>query len=168
MAQKNLNVRRGFTITELVITMIIAAIVMLSIGMVLSDSQKAWTRMHRTVFSEAATDTYVARQAFDSVIRRASREKILLGEDGAWIEIYCYQDKDSTEIDHYIRLFESNGSLKIEHGDLEPRTTLSVWTVCNNVTHCVFKKVGRSAQMILTLDDGNQTFNVVSSAVLHN
>ena len=168
MAKKNLIIQQGFTVTELVITILIASIVLLGIGAVLSDSQRAWTRMHNVVFSETATDIYVARQAFDTVIRKASRERMSLDVDGHWLEIYCYQDQDSTEIDHYIRLYEDNGSLKVEHGKLDPRSTLSVSTICGNVSSCVFKKKGRSAQMILTLDDGVQTLTVVSSAILHN
>ena len=168
MVKKNLIIQQGFTVTELLITILIAAIMLLGIGAVLSDSQKAWTRMHNVVFSETATDLYVARQAFDTVIRKASRERMSLDVDGHWMEIYCYEDQDSMEIDHYIRLYEDNGSLKVEHGKLDPRSMVSVSTICNNVSSCVFKRKGRSAQMILTLDDGVQTLTVVSSAILHN
>jgi len=168
MDKKHFQIQRGFTVTELVITIMIAAIVLLGIGAVLSDSQKAWTRMNNVVFSETATDIYVARQAFDTVIRKATRERMSMDVDGHWLEIYCYEDEDSTEIDHYIRLYEDNGCLKVEHGKLDPKSMVSVSTICDNVSSCVFKRKGRSAQMILTLDDGNQTLTVVSSAILHN
>ena len=48
------------------------------------------------------------------------------------------------------------------------KEALHVRTVCRNVTDCVFKRVGRSVQMILTLDDGTQANTVVSGAVLNN
>ena len=70
--------------------------------------------------------------------------------------------------DRYARLFFENGELKIELGLLFPRQTLSIDTVCANVSGCVFNKAGHSAQMILTLDNGSQTIVSTTSAVMHS
>ena len=71
-------------------------------------------------------------------------------------------------MDRYARFYEANGMLSFEYGQLSPRQTLGLETVCANVSDCTFTQAGRSAQMLLTLDDGTQTKTVVSSAVTHN
>ncbi|MHC4229590.1 MAG: hypothetical protein ACYSW0_19330, partial [Planctomycetota bacterium] len=62
----------------------------------------------------------------------------------------------------------ADGHLNLEYGQLDPRVTLSVETVCRNVSVCTFQQVGTSAQMTITLDNGTQTNTIVTSAVTHN
>jgi hypothetical protein len=62
----------------------------------------------------------------------------------------------------------ADGDLNFEYGQLQPRATLGVETVCENVTLCTFKQAGQSIQMILTLDNGTQTNTIVTSAVTNN
>lgn len=169
MLKKKLTFQRGFTIIELVIAVMVACIVMLSIAVVVVDSQRGWHKMYERIYSDVVTDGYIARKTFDRVIRKASSEKFLLDDAGNWIEIYYYADGNSTALDRYARFYnDGNGQLNVEYGGLEPRETLSIHTVCGNVSSCVFKGAGRSAQMILTLDNGSQTATVISSSVMHN
>ena len=169
MLKKKITAQRGFTIIELVLAIALAAIVMFGIGVVLVDSQRGWNRMYDRIYSDVATDSYVARKTFDSVIRKASSERFLLDGAGNWIEVYYYADGNSTAVDRYARFYYAGGGqLNVEYGRPNPRETLSVQTVCRNVSSCVFKGVGRSAQMILKLDNGSQTATVISSSVMHN
>jgi hypothetical protein len=71
-------------------------------------------------------------------------------------------------VDRYARFYAADGDLNFEYGQLDPRVTLDVETVCSNVSACTFKQAGQSIQMILTLDNGTQTNTVVSSAVAQN
>jgi prepilin-type N-terminal cleavage/methylation domain-containing protein len=158
----------GFTLVELVITAAIMSIVALAIGVVIVDGQSSWNVMYDRVNGDVITDGYVARTKFDAVMRKASREKLLLGDSGGSIEVYYYADDSSTVPDRYARFYTSDGDLNIECGQLDPRTTLSVDTICGNVSACTFMQVGRSVQMILTLDNGTQKNTVVSSAVTQN
>lgn len=170
--------QRGFTIIELMIATIIATIIITGISVMMGDTQRGWNAMYDTIYSDVVTDGYVARKTFDSVIRKASGEKFLLDEEATWLEVYYYQDANSTAVDGYTRFYfldggvgdngEAEGQLNIEYGRLDPRETLSVETICGNVSNCVFKGAGRGAQMILTLDNGSQTATVVSSSVMHN
>ena len=105
---------------------------------------------------------------FEAMVRRASREGFLLDEAGNWVEICYYANGDSPVVDRYMRFYESEGALNVEYGQLNPREISSTQTVCENVSECVFKGAGRSAQMMLTLDDGSQAVTVVCSAVMHN
>ncbi len=174
MAKKKITFRRGFTLTELVIVSAMSSIVILGTGSVLVDNQRGWTRMYDRVYSDVVTDSYVARKMFDTVIRKASKEKYLVDQAGTWLEVYYYQDANSTVVDRYAYFYyspsqgNSSGQLKIDHGTLSPRAILSTETICENVTSCVFKAAGLSTQMILTLDNGSQSIVVTSSSVMHN
>lgn len=168
MIKKRLPASRGFTLVELMIATTIMVIVACAIGVVIADTQRGWNIMYDRIYSDVITDGYVARKQFDAMIRKASREKILIGDAGSWLEVYFYADDSSTVVDRYARFYAADGDLNLEYGQLNPRATLSVETVCGNVAGCTFKQAGMSVQMILTLDNGTQDNIIVSSAVTHN
>ena len=176
MPKSKLTSQRGFTLVELAITMAISTIVILGVAIVLVNSQSAWNHMYSKAHSDVVTDGFVAKKTFDAVIRKASKENFLINDAGNLLEIYYYKDEDSDSVDRYARFYELNGRLILEHGEYEPREeseeesreTLTVQTVCENVSNCIFTRAGRSAQMILTLDNGSQTTIVSASAVMHN
>lgn len=168
MTQKRPTGLRGFTLVELMITMVVMVIVASAIGVVLIDNQRGWSNMYGRINSDVTTDGYVARKKFDAAVRNSSSEKISVDPAGTWIELYYYASGASTVVDRYVRFYEADGDLNIEYGTLNPKVTLSVATVCSNVSACTFKQAGRSAQMILTLDNGTQTNTVVTSAVTQN
>jgi len=168
MIKKKPRVPRGFTLVELMITAVIMVIVGLAIGVVIVDGQTSWNTMYGRINSDVVTDGYVARKKFDVVIRSASRGQFLVAGDGSWVEVYSYASAASTEVDRYSRFYVADGSLNLEYGQLDPRVTLSVETVCQNVSICTFQQAGTSIQMTLTLDDGTQTNTLVTSAVTHS
>lgn len=164
--------RKGLTIIELMLASGISAIVILGVGMLLVDSHRGWNHMYSRTYSDVVNDAHAARRRFDSVVRSASNQGILLDEFGAWIEVYYYSDPNVVYLDSYARFYTSdngvNNQLMIEYGELDPRQTLITETLCENVSSCIFKTSGNSAQMVLSLDDGSQSTTVVASAVLHN
>lgn len=168
MIKKRLRARKGFTLVELMITTVIMIVVGLAIGVVIVDGQTGWNTMYDRLNSDVITDGYVARKKFDAVMRSASRGQSSVAPDGSWIEVYSYASSSSTVVDRYSRFYVSDGDLNLEYGQIEPRSTLSVDTVCGNVSTCTFQQVGVSTQMTLTLDNGTQTNTIVSSAVTHN
>lgn len=168
MIKKRLAASRGFTLIELIIAMAIMLIVVLAIGMALVDGQRGWSIQYDRIYSDVVTDGYVARRKFDAVMRTASGDKFLLDDAGSWVEVYYYANDDSAVVDRYARFYVANGNLNVEYGQLNPKVTLTIETVCGNVSGCTFEQVGRSIQMILTLDNGTQTNTVISSAVTHN
>ena len=168
MTRREPRAPRGFTIVELMITSVIMVIVGLAIGVVIVDGQTGWNVMYDRINSDVAMDGYAARKKFDVVMRSASRGQSALGSDGSWIEVYSYATSASTVVDRYWRFYVSDGDLNLEYGELEPRVTLQVETVCGNVSACAFRQVGQAVQMTLTLDNGTQTNTIVSSAVAHN
>ena len=172
MEKKKLISQSGFTITELMVTAFISVIVIFSVGILLADGQRGWNDMYNRVHGDVATDSYVARSVFDRVIRKARKDRFLLDDNGDWIKVYYYENNDSTDIDRYALLFENDGKLDIEYGEvnseLNSELILAVDTICNNVSDCIFTKAGRSAQMILTLHDDAHTITTISSAFMHN
>ncbi len=148
--------------------MVIMIVVGLAIGVVIVDGQIGWNTMYDHMNSDVVTDGYVARKKFDVVMRSASRGQSLVDADGAWVEVYSYASPSSTVVDRYSRFYVSDGDLNLEYGQVEPRATLSVDTVCGNVSECTFQQIGTSTQMALTLDNGTQTNTIISSAVTHN
>jgi len=171
MKKKNAK-RKGFTIVELMIATGLSSAVIIGIGMLLVDSHRSWNRMYSRTYSGISSDSHVARRRFDSVVRNASTQGILLADDGSWVEVYYYSDPNATVVDRYARFFTYSGldsnQLLIEHGAVQPRQTLTTETVCDNVASCVFKSAGNSAQMVLILSDGSETATIVASAVMHN
>jgi hypothetical protein len=168
MSKKRSTTSKGFTIIELMIAMLVMVIASFAIGAVIVDGQHGWSVMYDNIHSDVVTDGYVARKRFDAVMRRASREKIFVKDEGGSVEVYYYASDASTVVDRYVRFFEANGDLNLEYGQLDPKVTLSIETICGDVSNCTFRQVGRSTQMILTLDNGTQTNTIVSSAVTHN
>jgi type II secretory pathway pseudopilin PulG len=168
MTGREPRVLRGFTVVELMITTVIMVIVGLAIGVVIVDGQRSWNVMYDRINSDVAMDGYAARKKFDVVMRRASRSQSILAGDGSWIEVYSYATSASATVDRYWRFYVSEGDLNLEYGELEPRVTLDIDTVCSNVSACTFRQVGQAAQMTLRLDNGTQANTIVSSAVMHN
>jgi prepilin-type N-terminal cleavage/methylation domain-containing protein len=174
MVKKRVATKSGFTMLELVIAMVIAAIVILGVGFIVVDGQRAWGVMYNRIYSDAATDSYVAVEEFDAVVRRASGEKFLLSEDSDWVEIYYPGDTSSDIVDRYARFSyaagggDSKGRFLVEYGKLNPKELLNTKIISEDVSACVFKASGRSVQMMLTLNDGTQAVTVVSSAFMHN
>ncbi len=159
---------RGFTMVELMITAVIMVIVGLAIGVVIVDGQTGWNTMYDRINSDVSMDGYAARKKFDVVMRNASRGQSVLAQDGSWIEVYSYASSASGSVDRYWRFYVADGDLNLENGELEPRVTLTVDTVCSNVSACTFLQTGQAVQMTLVLDNGTQTNAIVSSAVTHN
>ena len=165
---KRIANRKGFSLLELMMATTLACIVVVGVGVVLVDSQRGWNAMYTRTYSDVVTDAHVARRRFDSVVRNASSQGVLLDDYGNWVEVYYYSDPNSSIVDRYTRFISSNSQLTIEYGVVEPRQTLNTETICGNVSSCVFKLAGNSVQMVLTLDDGSQNTTIVASAVTHN
>lgn len=166
--QNKVVARLGFTLLELMITMTIMVIVGLAIGVVIVDGQTSWNVMYDRANSDVITQGYVARKKLDAVIRGASTQRFVIASDGSWIEAYTYASDASEEVDRYWRFYVSNGELLAEYGTVNPTETLSVETVCENVSACTFRESGKSIEVVLTLNDGDQTNTIVSSIYAHN
>lgn len=150
------------------IAITISMIVMLGVAIVLANSQKSWNQLYTHAFSDVVGDSNVAGIKFKDIVRKASQTGYVLDNNGKGIEVYYYDTEDSNDVDRYAHFYELDGDLNLELGQLNPRATLEIQTVCGNVTQCLFTAAGRSTQMMLTLDNGSRTISTVTSAFLHN
>jgi len=158
----------GFTLTEVMVVIVITLIFILSLGTVLVDAHRGWGIMYRRVNGEVVTGGYIARRTFDSMVRKGCKENVSLGPLSKWCEIQYYSNEITTVADCYTLFYVLEGNLKVEQGIVDPRAELSTRTVCGNVTNCTFSEIGDSVRMVLELDDGTNSRAVVSSAVMHN
>ena len=167
MTQRKRLYHNGFTLVELMISMAVMIIVSLAIGAVVVDGHNGWSTMYDKIHSDIFTDSYVVRKKFDSLMRRASGEKIYIGNNNQLVEVYYYSDGSST-IDRYMRFYQSGENMLLEYGLLSPKSAISREVICGNVSKCTFHQVGRSVQMILVLDNGTEKNTVITSAIAHN
>lgn len=164
--------RKAFTLIELMVAAISSVVVVLGVGFVLADSNRAWHRAYEDAHGDVVEDSFVARRAFDTVIRKASSTGYSLSDQGDWITIQYYDDPDETTPDRYATFKRVGTALDIEVGTVDssgnPSGILTTRTICGNVSGCMFKVEGLAAQMILVLDDGNRTGTLVACGFMHN
>lgn len=170
--EKQIN-RKGFTLTELMLTITIATIVIIGIGVVLADNLRGWNRMYNRVYSDVVTDGYVAKKAFDAVVRKATSKRCELDTNGQFVEVYYYQDFSSTEPDRYAIFYINGQELLVNYGPLEAGTgnTLSPSStvkLARNVRSVNFSVTGACVKMVLELDNSSEAITVTSSAIRHN
>ncbi|MHC4835055.1 MAG: hypothetical protein ACYTCN_03740 [Planctomycetota bacterium] len=164
----------GFTIIELIMAIAASSIIVLTIGVVMLDTQRGWMDSYAKIHGGAAADAMMTKTAFDKVIRKASRSGYHFDEDDD-ITVYYYDNwLASTELDRYARFYRSEDTpseLYIQHGKFdgdEKEGVLAEVLLASNVVDLEFKPVSGGIEMQLALDDGRETTTVVSTALLHN
>ena len=159
---------RGFTLIELAITMAISVIVILALSVVMADNQRGWNRMYTRIYAEAVEDGYVARRTFERIVRQSSSASVTLDPGGQWVETQYFANPGDTALSRYARFHVDSQELKVEHGNLSPKTATDVQAICSGVTSCAFTLSGEAVQMILALDDGEVQKTILAAALLNN
>jgi prepilin-type N-terminal cleavage/methylation domain-containing protein len=170
---------KGVTLTELMVTLILASIMVLALGMVLVDSQKGWLAMFSRTFSDVVVDGYVTQNTFFTMVRKSSiavHEYELSADETqiVAVEVYYYSDSGTTDIDRYAKFYLSGTTLSVDKGTID--TTVLPWVkgapatsvLARNVASGYFDINGSSVQMVLNLDNGREDMKVICSAVRHN
>jgi hypothetical protein len=164
----------GFTITEMVLAIAVSSVLILTMGVVMVDSQRGWMDSYAKVHGGATADAMMTKTAFDKVIRKASRSLYHLDalDD---ITVYYYDNwLTSTDTDRYARFYRSADTpseMYIQHGVFEAGTKKSVLAdvlLASHVTDLEFKPISGGIEMKLALDDGREETTVISTAILHN
>ena len=71
---------RGFTLIEMMVVIALAGVMTLGVGIFLANGQRNWNRLFGRVYGETAIDGFAAHKAFDSVCRKASTRKYVIGD----------------------------------------------------------------------------------------
>lgn len=163
----------GFSITELILAIAVSTILVLTIGVVMLDTQRGWLDTYAKVHGGASGDAAMAKTAFDRVVRKASRSYYTLSAADD-ITVYYYADwMTSAALDRYARFYRSvdnPSEMYVQHGEIgddEMKMTAEV-LLASNVTDLEFKSVNSGIEMKLALNDGREVTTVVTTAILHN
>ncbi len=161
----------GFTITELILAIAISSILVLTMGVVMVDTQRGWMDSYAKVHGGATTDAAVAKTAFDKVVRKASRSIYYLNAEDD-ITVHYYNNwLTSTDPDRSARFYRSTenpSEMYIQHSDIETSEILAEILLATNVTDLEFKPISGGLEMKLALDDGREATTVITTALLHN
>jgi len=172
---KKMNrMRRGITLMEVLIAAFMGIIIVFSSGIILVANQQGWQNTYNHIYGGGVTDGYVAKSAFDAVVRKSSIEvrEPEVGLDGEYVTLYYYADIYSTQPDRYAMFYTTdNGVLKAAYGELDDDDELepdNVVTLAGNVTYSYFSVEGSSVRMALNIDDGHhEMIELRCSAVRH-
>ena len=170
--KKRRDIKRGFTLVELMVAMGSGLIVLLAVALVLGDNSRGYQQVFNNTNSKIMADMYGAQRAFDRWVRKSSAN-LPIAAPGSTLDVYFISSPSYAAIDRRANFSVSGGSLLLKiynyPGGVQQGSTQ---TICGGVSSCVFKKVGRSAQMILTLVDNTlkppKTITTVTSAYVHN
>jgi len=109
------------TTIELLIAAVIASIVIMGVGAALVHTQHNWENTYEQVNGDTVSDAYVAKRAFESVIRSSSvsLRPPAVSENGNFIEFYLYDNLWSNSIDSYARFYVEDNELIFMCGRLD-------------------------------------------------
>lgn len=163
--------RAGFTLLELIVTLLISSIMVAAVGVVMVDSHRGWLDSYAKVFGGAADDAAMSGAAFERIVRKASASRYQLNAPDD-LTVFYYRDwQSSDELDAYSRFYRSADDPRqflLENGTLNPMQEQSTIQLASHVTGLRFLPFDGGVQMILLLDDGRETTTQVSAAILHN
>jgi prepilin-type N-terminal cleavage/methylation domain-containing protein len=172
ICRTKLHNRQGLTLVELMLASVIGGIVMLGIGISMSDSNRGFKEMYNHIYSDVISDSQAAKRMFDARVRQSNCYKAILDlDENRWVEVQYYANSSSTSPDRYTTFYYEDTHLYAEYGRILSsgiKETIDFRPVCGNVQNCSFKQTGRSLQMILTLNNGSHQVTTVTSAVMHN
>ena len=171
--------QKGVTLIELMMTMLVSSVVVLTMAILLADNLRGWRVMYGRLHSIEADNTYVARLLFDKAVRRSSHDPrdIVYVASPLSLTVKYYSDaaiKTTGSPDRKAVFSYDGANLKVEDKDNGTEAVLSTWTI-PRVSNCIFRPSGRALEMVLTLnnpsspaDNRPQSFTIFSSAYLHS
>ena len=180
MKANKLKKINGFTLVELMVTIFIAAIVLLALGVVLADSHKGWWSMWERENEGIVPNAYVARKTFDGLVRQATIRRQLVDGDpykligNTSVTIYYYSAPlTAPALDKYATFRLAGTTLVADYGNLQPGTwnpqgTPATVVLAEDVDAVEFTVQGTAIRMELTLDTPRQTMTICTCAYRYN
>ncbi|MBN1795670.1 MAG: hypothetical protein JW804_03270 [Sedimentisphaerales bacterium] len=172
MKYEKKTVHKGVTLIELVITAAAAAIIIIGIGTILFYTHENYNKTFDRVHGEVTSGEYVAKRAFESVVRKSSVSEMqpVLGTNNESLKLYYYSSPTATALDSFTRFYTINRQLLAVHGTISGNSEQAqrIEEIVSSVTSAKFSVLGANAQMVLTLDDGQRTKTLICSAARHS
>lgn len=173
----------GFTLIELMMTILISLLVISGIGVAMVDTIKSFPVMNERAQGSVVTDAYTARAGFDRFCRRASIKysKPQIGNSSTSLEVYYYNSDTSPALDRYASFSVIGSNLYVTYGACSisgPATapvvnyfttpTPGTEILATTVDSVLFTTNSADITMALRLKKGNQSMTITSTALRHN
>lgn len=170
---KKTRKQSGFTLIELMVTILIASIAMVGIGGVIADAHRGFRQMYERIHGDIVTDAYAARLRFDKICRMARAGTAALNADATAVQISYYSTPNTTGDADLPP--DCNATFSLSGTNLVLNTGTGTETVARNVTELQFSAPvdGKSVQMVMTLDkdlnkDSDYSITVTCGSIMHN
>jgi len=160
---------RGFTLVEISVAMVSAAVLTLAVTLLLADHQRGYNRVYDSAFCPAAEACSAARIVFRKTMRQASAQGgATIAPDGRWIEVRYYSNPGVSPLDCTARFYQSDQDLLLLKTVTATGQALSLETVCHHVTSVHFDRKGAATRMSLQTEDGSSSRTLNTSAVMRS
>lgn len=169
---KKITKQSGFTLIEMMVTIVIVSIVMLAIAGVIADAHKGYSQMCDRIQGDIVTDAYAARLRFDKICRMARAGTAIVGTSPPTLRVSYYSVPNTTGDPDLSP--DSNATFSLSGTNLVLNTGTGTETVARNVIELRFSEVDdKSVQMVMTLDKdpGNPndySITVTCGSIMHN
>jgi len=167
--------RPGFSLIELMVTILIASIVLLGLANIMADAHRGYGKMYERIHGDVVNDAYVARLRFDKICRRARAGTAVVDTSVPSLQVLYYatpnMDGDADlPPDRYAEFYLSGTDLMLDTGITPGTPTAPPETVASNVIELQFSAPldGKSVQMVMTLSDSDHSMTVTCGSIMHN
>lgn len=158
----------GLTLIELLVTMLLCSILLISLSIVMLESQRGWRHAYNQINGGPASDAMVAKTTFEFIVRKATRLQYQIDAPDD-MRVFYYSDwLNSADLDRYSRFYCQDGNLYVEHGQLGNMNSPSAVLLATDVSKAVFRAWPGALQMILTINNSPKPLTVAATAVMHN
>ena len=170
---KRITKQSGFTIIELMMTILIASVAILGISGVLADSYKGYNRMFTRVHGNIVVDAYVARLKFDKICRMARAGSATVDTTVPFLRVEYYSAPNlganpNLGPDMFAKFSLSGTNFVVTTGAIGTAGNQEI--IANNVNQLKFSAPvdGKTVQMVMTLADTNHAITVTCGSIMHN
>lgn len=176
----------GFTLIELMVTILLASVVFLGVAVVLADGIKGYDRMFRRIHGDVVNDAYFARLKFDKICRMSRSGSIRLDPSVPSLQVLYYSTPNvngaaDLEPNRYAQFYLNGTDLMLGTGTYDPETDTATQTDTQIVAGNVAESSpgvsslkfsapvgGKCCQMVMTLADSDHSITITCSSIMHN
>ena len=172
----------GFTLIEMMVTILIAGIVILGLANVMADTYRSYRKMYERVHGNIANDAYVTRIRFDRICRKARAGSAFVDTSVPSLRVLYYATPNMTGYaglppDRYAEFYLNGTNLVLDTGTIAAGTRATTEIVARNVHADTLQFSApvddKSVQMVMTLGkigdaDSKYSTTVICGAIMHN
>ncbi|MHC4335034.1 MAG: prepilin-type N-terminal cleavage/methylation domain-containing protein [Planctomycetota bacterium] len=129
MTARSQNSERGFTLLELMVTIVAAVVLIVGLSAMLAYGHLGYNRLYRRANSEVVRNAYEARRIFDRAVRKSTIRRCDLRASGNEVYVYYFSDPQDMAIadpDRYAKFYVTgegeDAQLMLERGDVTAGT----------------------------------------------